>query len=174
MTGSERIGPKGYRWSFVALEYYALILNRTYKVFVADGLICGAIVRGWLAAPILPGAQWYDPDSYPRERILRRYNGVDVTAPEFQRRNLWNFQIDKQDLADVEFDPAPKWGMGSVPYSGRIHLYLRTGGSRELILLGAQDGPGIRDRLRPLVPSAHVEWWRRLFGPVHAPETALR
>ena len=50
-----RTGPRGYLWSFVALEYYALVLNRTFKVFVTDQLLCGAIARGWLAAPILPG-----------------------------------------------------------------------------------------------------------------------
>ena len=166
MESLSRLGPHGYDWSFVALEYYALMLNRTYKVFVTDRLLCGAIVRGWLAAPILPGAQWYDPEFYPRERILRRYTGIDVSSPEFLSRNLWNFQVDRRELADVEFNSREKWGMGSVPYSGRIHLYFRSGGGQELSLLGAQDGPGIRDRLRPTVVTARVPWWQRLLPEI--------
>jgi hypothetical protein len=51
--------------------------------------------------------------------------------------------------------------MGNVPYSGRIILHYRVGGSRELILLGTQDGPAIRDRLRPQVLAARLPWWHR-------------
>jgi len=51
--------------------------------------------------------------------------------------------------------------MGAVPYSGRIILYFSKGGSREFILLGKQDGPAIRDRLRPLVVGARLPWWHR-------------
>ena len=41
-----------------------------------------------------------------------------------------------------------KWGMGSVPYSGRL-LVSRNDRTRiELILLGTQDGPRLRDRLQ--------------------------
>ncbi|HKG95774.1 MAG TPA: hypothetical protein VKA84_27940 [Gemmatimonadaceae bacterium] len=165
-----RAGPRGYLWSFVALEYYTLVLNRTYKIFVTDQLLCGAIVRGWLAAPIFPGGEWYDPEFYARERLLRRYEGVDVSAEAFLAPNLWNFQLPRAALADVEFDARPKWGMGTVPYSGRIRLHFHGGGSRELILLGLQDGPGIRDRLRPALVAARLPWWRRwLPAPVGTP-----
>jgi hypothetical protein len=163
LMGWERApGPSGYQWSFVALEYYALILNRTYKLFVTDDLIAGAIVRGWLPAPPLPSDAWYDPEFYPRERILRRYDGVDVSSRDFVRQNYWNFQHSRATIADVEFTMSPKWGMGTVPYSGRIILYFREGGAQELILLGRQDGPSIRDRLRPLVQGARLPWLHRL------------
>ena len=66
-------GPIGYDWSFVGLEYYALILNRTFKIFVTEDAVAGAIVRGWLPAPPLPSDAWLDPDFYPRERILPQY-----------------------------------------------------------------------------------------------------
>ena len=147
-------GPRGYEWSFVVLEYYALILNRTYKVFVTNELLCGAIVRGWLASPIFPSEAWYDPDFYARAEILRRYENVEVSSEAFTRVNYWNFQLPRSALADVEFTTRPKWGMGNVPYSGRLFLHYREGGSRELILLGQQDGPTIRTRLRPPVPGA--------------------
>jgi hypothetical protein len=163
--------PHGYDWSFVALEYYALILNRTYKVFVTDDTIAGAIVRGWLASPPLPTDEWLDPDFYLRERILHRYTGIDIRSDAFLRRNYWNFQTPRATIADVEFTRAPKWGMGSVPYSGRIILYFRQGGSQELILLGQQDGPAIRDRLRPLLVGARHAWWHR-FLPAPRPNIA--
>jgi hypothetical protein len=162
MVREQPHGPRGYDWSFVALEYYALILNRTYKIFVTDDLIAGAIVRGYLHAPVLPSDAWLRPDFYPRERILRRYDGIDVRSDEFARKNYWNFQHPRATIADVEFTWAPKWGMGSVPYSGRIILYFRQGGSQELILLGKQDGPSIRDRLRPLLVGARLSWLHRL------------
>ena len=154
-------GPDGYEWSFVALEYYALILNRTFKVFVTDDTVAGAIVGGWLPSPPRPSDAWLDPDFYPRARILRRYDGVDVRSHRFARMNVWNFQILRPSIADVEFTNTPKWGVGSVPYSGRIILYFRQGGSRELILLGHQDGPSIRDRLRPILVGARLPWWHR-------------
>ena len=154
-------GPSGYQWSFVALEYYALVLNRTYKIFVTDDLLCGAIVRGWLASPVVRSDAWPDPDFYPRDRLLRRYTGLRVNEAAFATVNYWNFQLPRVALADVEYTRAPKWGMGNVPYSGRLILYLRRGGSRELVLLGHQDGVAIRDRLRPLVAGARMPWWRR-------------
>lgn len=154
-------GPSGYQWSFVALEYYALILNRTYKIFVSDDIVAGAIVRGWLPSPPAQRGAWFDPDFYPRERILRRYNGVDIHSDRFAQLNYWNFQLARTEIADVEFTRRPKWGMGNVPYSGRIILYFRRGGAQELILLGLQDGPAIRDRLRPLLVGARLPWWHR-------------
>jgi hypothetical protein len=157
------VGPTGYDWSFVALEYYSLILNRTYKIFVTDDLVCGAIVRGVLPAPLIPSDEWYDPNFYPSERTLRRYDDVSVKSTRFARINLWNFQTPRASIADVEFTTEPKWGMGSVPYSRRIFLYYREGGSQELILLGLQDGPGIRDRLRPLAVGARLPWWRKFM-----------
>ncbi len=161
-------GPRGYEWSFVALEYYALILNRTYKIFVGDNILAGAIVRGWLPSPPVPTDAWLDPEFYPRERILRRYEGLDIRSDAFARRNYWNFQLPRSAIADVEFTRRPKWGMGAVPYSGRIILHLRHGGSQELILLGHQDGPAIRDRLRPLIVGARLPWWHRWLSPAPA------
>ena len=167
------LGPTGYQWTFVALEYYALILNRTYKVFVTDDHLCGAIVRGPLPSPVGSLDAWYDPDFYPRERLLRRYAGLDVHSRDFARVNYWNFQWPRSMLADVKLNMRPKWGMGRVPYSGRLILHLRRGGSQELILLGVQDGPTIRDRLRPLHVGARSAWWQRLLpGPAGLPDGA--
>jgi hypothetical protein len=37
--------PYGFTWSFVALEYYAGILNRVYLLLVGDRVLAGAYMR---------------------------------------------------------------------------------------------------------------------------------
>jgi hypothetical protein len=138
-------------WHFVALEYCYGMLNRTYIVFVADAMICGARVRGLLPAPLAVNERWFDPYFFPRPDIVKRYTGVDLTSPEFKRLSVANFQVPLNEVEDVRFNAAPKWGMGTVPYSGRIHLRLRDGTTRELILLGKQDGPALVERLRACI-----------------------
>jgi hypothetical protein len=134
-------------WNFVALEYCHGVLNRTYVVFVTDGMICGARVRGPLPAPLLVTERWTDPYFFPRLRLVKHYMGVDLTSADFKRVSRANFQIPRREIAKVWLDSKPKWGMGSVPYSGRIHLRVRDGETREWILLGKQDGPSLVGRL---------------------------
>lgn len=47
--------------SIVALEYYALILNRSYLVFVGDRTICGAYMGGPVMVQPFPREAW-DPE----------------------------------------------------------------------------------------------------------------
>lgn len=135
------------RWHFVAMEYCHGILNRTYLVCVTDRMICGAKVRGPLAQPMLVTERWQDPNFYPKPRAVKRVADVNVEGPEFLRLAGANFQIARSQVTGIEYTQAPKWGMGTVPYSGRLILQLRDGGRRELILLGRQDGPALKARL---------------------------
>jgi hypothetical protein len=141
-------------WHFVALEYCYGMLNRTYVVFVTDAMICGARVRGLLPAPLAVNERWLDPYFFPRLGMVKRYARVDLTSTEFKRLSSANFQIPLSDVKDVRFNAEPKWGMETVPYSGRIHLDLRNGSTRELILLGKQDGPALASRLRACISGA--------------------
>src|ERR1041384_2923085 len=134
-------------WHFVALQYCYGILNRTYMVFVTRDMICGAKVRGLLAAPVHVTDRWHDPLFYVRPRLVARYGRVNLEGPEFASLNSANFQIRKGEVATVEFTAEPKWGMGTVPYPGRLYLTTADGIRRELILLGNQDGQAIRERL---------------------------
>jgi len=143
----------GYAWAFVALEYWALVLNRIYLVYVGDRMLSGACMGGPVMALPYPREAW-DPMWWLSERRLRRYAGVNVEGPGFRGRHWANFQLPRSDIGDVSFDESPKWGMGRVPYSGRIHVAWRDGSRRELILMGRQDGPAIRDRLLP--PHARI------------------
>ncbi|MEJ0034929.1 MAG: hypothetical protein WDO68_02385 [Gammaproteobacteria bacterium] len=138
-------------WHFVALEYCYGMLNRTYVVFITDAMICGARVRGLLPAPLAVDERWFDPYFFPRPDIVKRYTRVDLTSPRFKHLSVANFQIPFSEVRDIQFNAAPKWGMGTVPYSGRIHLRHHDGATRELILLGKQDGPALVARLRACI-----------------------
>jgi hypothetical protein len=135
-------------WTFVAMQYYFGILNRTYLVFVTDRIICGAKVKGLTSAPRAPDARWKDPLFYVSPDLASRYACMVVGSDEFLASCRANFRITKSEIRDVEFSQKSKWGMATVPYSGRIFLRMKSGKSIELILLGDQDGNRIRDRVQ--------------------------
>lgn len=145
-------------WSFVAMEYYRLVLNRVYRVVVTEGMLCGARVRGVMSSPFLPpGDAWLDPDFYPDPRLEARYRELDPESDGFLAADPANFRYDRAAIERVEFVARPKWGMGNVPCSGRILLHLRDGTRRELLLLGRQPGAAIREALVPQAePAASV------------------
>lgn len=142
--------PDSLPW-FIAMEYYALILNRTYKVFVTKDMLCGAKVRGLVSNPALVSLSMRDPRSWAQTNSAKIYDRIEVTAPMFSEINPANFQIHWGDIANVDFRAGKKWGMGNVPHSGRLIIHLRSGRRRELILLGEQDGSAIKERLDRLI-----------------------
>jgi hypothetical protein len=135
-------------WTFVAMQYYFGILNRSYLVFVTEDLLCGAKVKGVISAPKAPDARWKDPLFYVSPKAAKKYANMDVTSGEFLSSCSANFRIARSEIQNVEFNQATKWGMATVPYSGRIFLRMKSGKSIELILLGSQDGTSIRKRLQ--------------------------
>jgi len=132
---------------FVAMQYYALILNRTYKVFITDTMLCGAHVRGLVMSPPAVSSDQLDRDYWANTLLGTLYELLDVTSPKFLSQDWANFQIRWSEIARIDFDASKKWGMGNVPYSGRIFIRLKSGRSKELILLGQQAGPQLRDAL---------------------------
>ena len=150
MTGATDLdGPGGYDWGFVALSYHSLILNRTYLVLVSDRVVAGAVVRGTMGSPLSSGSELLNPSHYPKPKLVQRYAGLDIHSDAFLAVHPAGFRIDRTALVDVVLDLSPKWGMGKIPYSGRIILRTRGTADRELILLGRQDAGEIRDRLWP-------------------------
>lgn len=134
--------------TFVAMQYYWGILNRSYLIAVTDLYICGARVGGLVAAPHIPTPEWLRPEFYVSPRLLRRYKGLDVTTPAFLKQDQANFQIPRHTILRIDSHPK-KWGMATVPYSGRLVLHTASGKSYEFILLGKQDREAIRERLLP-------------------------
>ena len=140
-------GPHGFTWGFIALEYYALILNRVMAVlFTARNMV---IVRvgDVVIAPHHLTDDWYEPLAYQTRRMVARYAGVAVESDEVLRLDRVNRRAPLSEISGAAFEHAGKWGMGSVPYSGKIFLH----GTRhrdELILLGNQSGDEIVAQLR--------------------------
>ena len=132
---------------FAAMEYYALILNRTYKVFIADGMLCGASVRGLVASPPSASPDMDDQAYWTDTLAATLYDRVDVTSAEFLKLGLMNFQLSAKDISRIDYDPSSKWGMGSVPHSGKLKVRLKSRRTRELILLGEQDCVALKQQI---------------------------
>lgn len=133
-------------WSFVAMEYYALILNRTYLISIKDGALCGVICRGLtsvegapdpltmiVTAKLAVHGNLNDPKSYVDAKRMKRPSGA-------------NFSIPLSQISMVKYDPRKKWGMGYYPHDGRVFVEA-AGGKREFIILGNQSGKEIAEHL---------------------------
>jgi heat shock protein HtpX len=131
------------RWSFIAMSYYGLVLNRTFRVIVTERSVCGARVRGLMSAPASVGPQHDDPEFYIGAKLDASYAELDPESEEFLARDRANFRIDRDQIERVELIERAKWGMGALPTAGRVVLHLRDGTRRELILLGRPNAAAI-------------------------------
>lgn len=131
-------------WSFVAMEYYALMLNRTYLVSVTGEKLVGVVCRGLtsdpgpglfnlLVTPMVVRGDLNDPRSYVNDRRLRASDRA-------------NFTIDLKDVKNVRYDKRKKWGMGQHPHDGKVYVETASG-EREFIILGAQSGEEVAARV---------------------------
>jgi hypothetical protein len=141
-------GPHGFLWGFVALEYYALVMNRVRLILITTDELIALNAGGPIAAPHYLSQAWYMPLSYPSERKMRRYERVVVFPTENIVRMCWaNWKCNISGISDISFKNGSKWGMGSVPYSGRL-TFLAQGRNCDLILVGNQNGREIEDCLK--------------------------
>ncbi len=134
---------------FIAMEYYGLILNRTFEVhFCRNGLI-GIKVAGVIAAlPQYTQTEYQDPKAFISRRSQKKYSGIEVCSDEVLKVDRSNFKLSFGDMNSVEFTAKKKWGMGPVPHTGILNIKLKTANRRrELILLGNQDGSAIAREL---------------------------
>jgi len=130
--------------TFIVLQYYAGILNRTVKVYALEDMLSVATIGGPLATPMFVTEEWYDPNFYIDQTlasVLKKFN--PMTTP-FIMVDKTNYQIKQSSIARVEYDPTDKWGMGSVPHSGKILVQTIDGNEHEFILLGSQDGAFVK------------------------------
>ena len=134
-------------WSFVAMEYYALLLNRCFVLSIEGGQLRGVKCRG-LTADLHGGgflSRWLhrrwsvagdrkDPSSYIEDDVRRHGSRADFAVP-------------LTEISAVDYDPRRKWGMGEYPHNGRIRV-TGTTGRREFIIVGRQSASDICARLR--------------------------
>jgi hypothetical protein len=115
---------------FVAMEYYGLILNRTYLVFVGpEGLY------GWKAEGVVSGEQplYFQPyaEMLDDPEMMRDRDAIRKLS-----ELKGGFFIPRSAIVSAEIVDKQKWGMNKIPHCGRIRIGLATGKSREFILLG--------------------------------------
>ncbi len=142
--------------SFLAMEYYGLMLNRTYAISATKTMICGAKIFGAVGSPRsgLGIYRWRDPRNFIDRKTEEKYHGVSPESPEFLTVNKDNFQINCSDVVAVAFSGKKKLSMGGIPHSGTLTLGTKGHKPRELILLGDQDGAEIEMKLRGICPGA--------------------
>lgn len=143
---------------FVAMEYYALILNRSFLIFITDEGLRGWKFRGLVSSFRPTFLPWsVEPTFYkPFEQLL---DDPAMVRPSRQHTSLMNepggFLIQYDGMASVEFEAKRKWGMGpilrksiDIPHTGVLTIELAGGRRREFILLGTTPGNAVRDLIR--------------------------
>lgn len=140
-------------WHFVAMQYYGLILNRTYLVAVDESCIEGKVCRRLTAVEAGGGLTRYitgqlavhgdlnDPYSYMSDQKLARPHNAD-------------FSLSHSEITGITYNPKKKWGMGPYPHDGRITIST-VNGQRELIILGTQPGKEIAERISEVTQRAN-------------------
>jgi hypothetical protein len=144
---------------FIAMEYYRLILNRTFLVLIARNHLIGIKVHGLvgvesysldgLLLPLHVDGDLLNPYSYMNPKYLKRIQNVDLLSESFLKISSANFIIKRSDIASVKYDPGKKWGMGYYPHDGKVYVTNnKNGDEREFIILGTQSGLEIQKALR--------------------------
>jgi len=144
---------------FIAMEYYFLILNRTFLVVIGDSELIGLKIRGLISAEnnsnllasratnhLAIKGSLDDPNSYINPKLLGKYAELDIQSSLVMEMDSSNFKIKFDDILDVYHDKRKKWGMGYYPHDGKIYVETSVT-NKELIILGNQQGADIEKQL---------------------------
>ena len=144
---------------FIAMQYYGLIINRTYLVLFINNHLIGIVANGLVSvqsggalASIITSKMSVDGDllnplSYLKDKHLKRVEHLNLLEDNIKKTNSSNFRINIKDIISVDFDPSKKWGMGPYPHDGKIYLSTKDK-KRELIILGSQSGEKILELIQ--------------------------
>ena len=142
---------------FVVMEYYWLILNRTFLILITDNELIGIKVHGPVGVetsdalanllPLTIDGDLQNPYSYISTKYIDRIKDFDLKSNDFLRANSSNFRIAKSDIVEIAYDKSKKWGMGYYPHDGKVYIRTKNDQKREFIILGSQSGQEIRNRL---------------------------
>jgi hypothetical protein len=132
-------------WSFIAMQYYGLILNRTYVLTVNGARLNGKVCRGITA---IEGG-----DALTRYITSQLAVHGDLNSPasyidpnKLSKPHRADFSIALSDISSVEYTAKKKWGMGHYPHDGRVFVYTAKK-KYDFIILGTQPGKDIASRL---------------------------
>ena len=143
---------------FVAMEYYALILNRTFLVLQTKDFLIGLRVRGlvgiesnhdiitkWLSSKYAIHGDINNYWSYVRPKLLLQYNDLNLTDGSILKIDKANFLVNRNDIKEINFDPSKKWGVGYYPHDGKVYITTSKFRNREFIILANQSGKQIAE-----------------------------
>jgi len=138
---------------FVAMQYYGLILNRTYLVVLTNDLIIGIKVNGLISvesggniiAKELSNAMavkgdLQDPYSYIKSKYIDKVQNCELLDGSILNHDKANFVIQRKDIKTAYYDDKKKWGMGYYPHDGKVYVVTNDGKKKEFIMLGNQSG----------------------------------
>jgi hypothetical protein len=146
---------------FVAMEYYWLILNRTFLILMTKEYIIGIQGNGVIAVeggkdfitglnctePFVKNlavrGDLSNPFSYLKEKYINNIKDEDLMSNSFLINNKANFRINKKDIKNVYYDSNKKWGMSYYPHDGKVYIETFDKKKKELIILGNQSGQAI-------------------------------
>ncbi len=146
---------------FIAMQYYGLILNRTYLVLLMDDRLMGIKVNGLISIEsggnlleeklsnlMAVRGDLQNPYSYIKSSYYQRMQELELTDKHILAQNKANFVIYRADIEKAYYDPRKKWGMGYYPHDGKVYLITTTGMKKEFIILGNQSGKRIAEMIR--------------------------
>jgi hypothetical protein len=141
---------------FVAMEYYYLILNRTFLVIQAKGFLIGIQGNGLVSVEggkdiltlqitsnMAIKGDLTNPYSYLQNKYLEKIGDLNLIDGSIIEANKTNFLIKLSDIKSVISNPSKKFGMGPYPHDGRVTIETYDNKKRELIILGNQSGENI-------------------------------
>lgn len=149
---------------FVAMEYYGLILNRTFLVIITNDYLIGLKVNGLVSVEgnsknsianklldlMVIKNDLENPYSYMKDKYLDELADFDIYETDILEVSDSNFKIKKSEITEVVYDKRKKWGMGYYPHDGKV--YVKTAnGKQEFIILGNQSGQKIKDWIAKLI-----------------------
>jgi hypothetical protein len=138
---------------FVAMEYYKLILNRTFLVLLTTDYLIG--LQGNGAISVEGGSNIFskeisklfavrgdlgNPYSYLKEKYIHEIENENLFDDSITLKNDTNFKIDRAKIRNAYYDPKKKWGMGYYPHDGKVYIETMHNKKREFIILGKQSG----------------------------------
>jgi len=146
---------------FVAIEYYGLILNRTFLILLTRDYLIGLKVNGVVSVqggsdPLTQAVtnsmaitdDLQNPYSYIKGNFLGKLENQNILSDEILKVSCSNFKIDRSKIIDVSHNKKKKWGMGPYPHDGKVYVKTSDNKIREFIIIGIQSGEKIANWIK--------------------------
>jgi hypothetical protein len=145
---------------FIAMQYFGLILNRTFLILLTKDQIIGLKVNGLVSVEsggsgltkeiintMTVKGDLQNPYSYVKSKYVDRLQDLVLTDNYILKQDKSNFVIRRDNINSVYYDPKKKWGMGYYPHDGKVYVVTNDGKKKEFIVLGNQSGHKIANLL---------------------------